>query len=129
MNDDVIGIVGRFDKNNPKMFWVDEVQYVDVLLNHQNKGGIDFDPISIAFISDVHMGSKYFLEETWDKMMYWLNTDALAKNIKYLVLSGDTVDGAGVYPGQDKNLSISNVYEQYQYCANKLDELHQPKTF
>ena len=123
MNDDVIGIVGRFDKNNPKMFWVDEVQYVDVLLNHQNKGGIDFDPISIAFISDVHMGSKYFLEETWDKMMYWLNTDALAKNIKYLVLSGDTVDGAGVYPGQDKNLSISNVYEQYQYCANKLDEL------
>ena len=123
MNDDVIGIVGRFDKNNPKMFWVDEVQYVDVLLNHQNKGGIDFDPISIAFISDVHMGSKYFLEETWDKMMNWLNTDALAKNIKYLVLSGDTVDGAGVYPGQDKNLSISNVYEQYQYCANKLDEL------
>ena len=112
-----------------KCFGVDEVQYVDVLLNHQNKGGIDFDPISIAFISDVHMGSKYFLEETWDKMMYWLNTDALAKNIKYLVLSGDTVDGAGVYPGQDKNLSISNVYEQYQYCANKLDELHQPKTF
>ena len=123
MNDDVIGIAGRFDKNNPKMFWVDEVQYVDVLLNHQNKGGIDFDPISIAFISDVHMGSKYFLEETWDKMMHWLNTDGLAKNIKYLVLSGDTVDGAGVYPGQEKNLSISNVYEQYQYCANKLDEL------
>ena len=28
MNDDVIGIVGRFDKNNPKMFWVDEVHLV-----------------------------------------------------------------------------------------------------
>jgi len=123
MNDDVIGIVGRFDKNNPNMFWVDEVQYVDVLFNHQNKGGKDFDPISIAFISDVHMGSKYFLEETWDKMMRWLNTNELAKNIKYLVLSGDTVDGAGVYPGQENNLTISNVYEQYQFCANKLDEL------
>tara|TARA_R110000851_G_scaffold126496_3_gene258008 strand:+ start:2110 stop:3420 length:1311 start_codon:yes stop_codon:yes gene_type:complete len=123
MNDDVIGITGRFDKTNSKMFWVDEVQYVDVLLNHQNKGGKDFDPISIAFISDVHMGSKYFLEETWDKMMHWLNTNELAKNIKYLVLSGDTVDGAGVYPGQDKNLSITNVYEQYQFCATKLDEL------
>jgi|TARA_R110002020_G_scaffold72266_2_gene186010 DNA polymerase II small subunit len=123
MNDDVIGIVGRFDKNNPNMFWVDEVQYVDVLFSHQNKGGKDFDPISIAFISDVHMGSKYFLEETWDKMMKWLNTNELAKNIKYLVLSGDTVDGAGVYPGQDNNLSITNVYEQYQFCANKLDEL------
>ena len=123
MNDDVIGISGRFDKQNKDMFWVDEVQYVDVLLNHQNKGGADYDPISIAFISDVHMGSKYFLEETWDKMMHWLNTNPLAKNIKYLVLSGDTVDGAGVYPQQNKNLSITNVYEQYQFCANKLDEL------
>lgn len=123
MNDDVIGITGRFDKNNPKMFWVDEVQYVDVLLKHQNKGGEGYDPISIAFISDVHMGSKYFLEHTWDKMMKWLNTAPLAKNIKYLVLSGDTVDGAGVYPDQNKNLTIDNVYEQYQFCANKLDEL------
>lgn len=123
MNDDVIGLSGRFDKSNPKMFWVDEVQYVDVLFKHQNKGGADFDPISIAFISDVHMGSKYFLEETWDKMMRWLNTNPLAKNIKYLVLSGDTVDGAGVYPNQEKNLTISDVYEQYQFCANKLDEL------
>lgn len=123
MNDDVIGITGRFDKNNPKMFWVDEVQYVDVLLKHQNKGGKDYDPISIAFISDVHMGSKYFLENTWDKMMRWLNTAPLAKNIKYLVLSGDTVDGAGVYPNQNKNLTIDNVYEQYQFCADKLDEL------
>lgn len=123
MNDDVIGLSGRFDKSNPNMFWVDEVQYVDVLFKHQNKGGADFDPISIAFISDVHMGSKYFLEETWDKMMSWLNTNPLAKNIKYLVLSGDTVDGAGVYPNQEKNLTISDVYEQYQFCANKLDEL------
>ena len=123
MNDDVIGLSGRFDKSNPKMFWVDEVQYVDVLFKHQNKGGADFDPISIAFISDVHMGSKYFLEETWDKMMRWLNTNPLANNIKYLVLSGDTVDGAGVYPNQEKNLTISDVYEQYQFCANKLDEL------
>ena len=62
-----------------------EVQYVDVLLNHQNKGGADYDPISIAFISDVHMGSKYFLEETWDKMMHWLNTNSLAKNIKFTI--------------------------------------------
>lgn len=123
INDDVIGVSGRFDKNNPNMFWVDEVQYVDVLMNHQNKGGKDYDPVSIAFISDVHMGSKYFLEETWDKMVHWMNTDPLAKNIKYLVLSGDTVDGAGVYPNQEKNLAITDIYEQYEYCARKLDEL------
>ena len=123
MLDDVIGVAGKFDKNNANMFWVDEVHYADVLMNHLNKGGKDFDPISIAFISDVHMGSKYFLEETWDKMVHWMNTDPLAQNIKYLVLSGDTVDGAGVYPGQEKNLAIPDAYEQYEFCARKLDAL------
>ncbi len=123
MVDDVIGIIGNFDKNSEDMFWCDEVYYADILMNHQNKGGADYDPISIAFISDLHMGSKYFLEDTWDRMVKWLNEDKLAKNIKYLVLSGDCVDGAGVYPGQEKNLIISNVYEQYEYCARKLDEI------
>ena len=123
MVDDVIGVVGNFDKTSEDMFWCDEVYYADILMNHQNKGGKDYDPISIAFISDLHMGSKYFLEDTWDKMVKWMNEDKLAKNIKYLVLSGDCVDGAGVYPGQERNLSIPNVYDQYEYCARKLDEL------
>lgn len=123
MVDDVIGIIGNFDKNTEDMFWCDEVYYADILMNHQNKGGSEYDPISIAFISDLHMGSKYFLEDTWNKMVKWLNEDKLAKNIKYLVLSGDCVDGAGVYPGQEKNLIIPDVYDQYEYCARKLDEL------
>lgn len=121
--DDVIGVTGNFDKSNPKMFWCDEVKYADVLMNHLNRGGEDYDPVSIAFISDIHMGSKYFLEETWDKMMKWLNEDKLAKNIKYLVLSGDCVDGAGVYPGQENNLAIPDAYDQYEFCARKLDAL------
>mgnify|MGYP003144615941 FL=1 len=123
MVDDVIGVIGNFDKNSEDMFWCEEVYYADILMNHQNQGGKDYDPISIAFISDLHMGSKYFLEDTWNKMVKWINEDKLAKNIKYLVLSGDCVDGAGVYPGQERNLSIPNVYDQYEYCARKLDEL------
>tara|TARA_Y100000389_G_scaffold205136_2_gene263848 strand:- start:6072 stop:7343 length:1272 start_codon:yes stop_codon:yes gene_type:complete len=120
--DDVVGITGKFGKEGD-IFWVDEVKFPDVVMNHQNKGGDDYDPVSIAFISDIHMGSKYFLEDTWDKMVKWLNEDKLAKNIKYLVLSGDCVDGVGVYPNQEKNLSIQNVHEQYEFCARKLDEL------
>ena len=123
MVDDVIGVIGNFDKNSEDMFWCEEVYYADILMNHQNQGGKDYDPISIAFISDLHMGSKYFLEDTWNKMVKWINEDKLAKNIKYLILSGDCVDGAGVYPGQERNLSIPNVYDQYEYCARKLDEL------
>ena len=122
MVDDVIGVIGNFDKNSEDMFWCDEVYYADILMNHQNQGGMTMT-LSLLHYSDLHMGSKYFLEDTWDKMVKWINEDKLAKNIKYLVLSGDCVDGAGVYPGQERNLIIPNVYDQYEYCARKLDEL------
>ena len=46
-----------------------------------------------------------------------MNTDTLAKNIKYLVLAGDCVDGAGIYPNPEKNLVINDAYDQYEFCA------------
>lgn len=123
MTDDVIGITGRFSEDG-RMFWTDRVQHPEILPSNQNKGGEDYDPISIAFASDIHMGSKYFLEKEWDKMVGWLNSDYhVAKNIKYLVLSGDIVDGVGVYPGHENNITMLDVYDQYEYCARKLDEL------
>ena len=123
MLDDVIGISGKFDRENPNMFWVDEVHYADILMNHINKGGEDYDPVSIAFLSDIHVGSKYFLQETWDKMMHWIKTDPLAKNIKYFVFAGDVIDGIGIYPGQESNLEISNSFDQYEKFARLLDDL------
>lgn len=122
VNDDVLGITGSFGKDSD-IFWVDRVQFGDIAPKHQNKGGEDYDPVSIAFISDIHMGSKYFLEDTWDKMMKWLNEDELAKNIKYLVMAGDVCDGIGIYPNQENNLIFDNAYDQYEFCARKLDEL------
>ena len=122
VNDDVIGITGTFGKDSD-IFWVDRVQFGDIAPKHQNKGGAEYAPVSIAFISDIHMGSKYFLEDTWDKMMKWLNEAELAKNIKYLVMAGDVCDGIGIYPGQENNLIFDNAYDQYEFCARKLDAL------
>ena len=121
--DEVLGISGKFGDDG-RMFWVDNVVYPDILPNHQNKGGMEFDPVSIAFISDLHMGSKKFLESEWDKMMAWMNTDdETAQNIKWLVLSGDVIDGIGIYPGNEENICIANSFDQYEMCARKLDEL------
>lgn len=121
--DEVVGISGRFGDDG-RMFWVDKVTYPDILPNHQNKGGMDFDPVSIAFISDLHMGSKKFLEQEWDEMVAWMNTDdETAQNIKWLVLSGDVIDGIGIYPGHEENICIANSFDQYEMCARKLDEL------
>ena len=119
LNDEIVGVVGRFAETSD-MFWTTRIQYPEVLPSHLNKGGPEYDPISIAFISDLHMGSKEFLEKEWDSMMDWMNSkDSVAENIKYLMLSGDIVDGIGVYPGHEENLDILDAFEQYEFCARK----------
>ena len=121
--DDVIGITGKYMRAGEDFFIASRVQYPEVA-DYQNRGGDDFDPVSVAFTSDVHFGSKYHLTKEWGRMMDWLNSEhTVAKNIKYLVCSGDMADGIGVYPGQDNNLSITDVYDQYEYCARQFDLL------
>jgi DNA polymerase II small subunit len=39
----------------------------------------------------------------------------------YLVIAGDVVDGIGVFPNQDKELAISDIYEQYEKAAEYLN--------
>ncbi|RLI51415.1 hypothetical protein DRO61_02580 [Candidatus Bathyarchaeota archaeon] len=124
LHDDVVAVTGTFESKTGEMFWVNEVQYPDILHGHMNKGGSEFDPVSIGFISDLHYGSKYFKEKEWNKMMKWLNSSAeTAKNLKYLVIPGDGVDGIGIYPGHENNLIETDVYKQYSTLAAMLDEL------
>ena len=56
-------------------------------------------------------------------MINWFKTDPLAKTIKYFVLSGDGVDGVGIYPGQDRHLAITDLFKQYGALANLLSDL------
>ena len=106
MQDDVIAITGSFIDNND-IFRVDEF-HRPPLRRHQKKSSED--GISVAFLSDIHVGSKTFLEAQWIKMVEWFHNDPLAKTIKYLILSGDVVDGVGIYPNQDKELAIKDLY-------------------
>ena len=79
--------------------------------------------VSVAFVSDIHVGSNTFLQAQWDKMVKWFHEDPLAKTIKYLVLSGDVVDGVGIYPDQDKELEIIDLYKQYEEMARLIELL------
>jgi DNA polymerase II small subunit len=45
----------------------------------------------------------------------------LAEKVKYLVLAGDVVDGVGIYPDQEKELTILDIYGQYEEAAAQLD--------
>ncbi len=76
-----------------------------------------------VFISDLHVGSTTFLEETWDSFVEWLKEAAKSSGIAYLVVAGDIVDGIGVYPGQEEDLLITDIEEQYKRAAGYLRAL------
>ena len=119
MPDDVIGVSGTFSQNGD-MFYVDDLHFP--MQNSHDKKFAE-QGVSVAFLSDIHVGSKTFLEAQWHKMVQWFKTDPLARTIKYLVLSGDCVDGVGIYPGQDKELAIKDLYGQYSRFAELLELL------
>ncbi|TLZ68352.1 MAG: DNA-directed DNA polymerase II small subunit [Methanobacteriota archaeon] len=78
----------------------------------------------VAFMSDIHVGSRTFLTEKWSKVSDWLGSaDEVARSIRYLVVSGDVVDGIGVYPRQDEELTIDDIYGQYEALARMIGAL------
>jgi DNA polymerase II small subunit len=85
-----------------------------------------------TFISDIHCGSKEFLEDEFDKFIGWMNgrdvdeeDKSLVKQIRYLFVAGDMVDGISVYPTQREDLQIESIYDQYDLFASKLKKLPQ----
>lgn len=119
MPDDVLGVSGTFSQNGD-IFYVDDLHFP---MKERHQKAVAPYGISVAFLSDVHVGSKTFLEAQWHKMVRWFHTDPLAKTVKYLILSGDCVDGVGIYPGQDKELSIPDLFAQYSEFARLLELL------
>ncbi len=119
--DDIIGIEGQLSKDGG-MFWVRHVVFPNIVPKTPDYS--ENAPLSAAFISDIHRGADNFLDKEWNKMLKWLNSDdPIAQNIGYLVISGDIVDGVGVYPNQEQELDISDLYEQYQTTGTDLEGL------
>lgn len=109
---------------NKEMLFANDVVFPDSVLSEKRKGDKE---TFVAFTSDVHVGSKMFLEENFLKFIKWLNGEEgeesqrlLAKKVKYLFLVGDNVDGVGVFPDQDKLLKIPEVKAQYKKLAEFL---------
>ena len=81
--------------------------------------------VFICMISDIHVGSKHFREDLFENFLDWINRedDPEARNVKLLIIAGDVVDGAGVYPNQHKELEIFSVEEQFKKLAELLSEI------
>lgn len=68
-----------------------------------------------VFLSDLHVGSKYFMKKEFDGFISWLSSpDPIARKVRFVILGGDVVDGVGIYPNQDKELECPTVEEQLE---------------
>ncbi|MHA1124602.1 MAG: DNA-directed DNA polymerase II small subunit [Candidatus Heimdallarchaeota archaeon] len=125
LNDQVAGFVGKIYDNR---LFLDELIYPNVPIVDK-KSGLK-DPISICMTSDLHIGSKEFLEKSFLSFIDFLNgkvddpyQQTLASQIKYMIICGDLVDGIGIYPKQEDDLVIDDIYEQYKYAAKLIDKI------
>ena len=112
--DDVIG----FNVSGTReMLFCNDLFYPDVSLTEKHR--VD-DDVYALFTSDFHVGSGNFLEKNLNKFINWLNgvgcdekQKQTLKKIRYLFVVGDSIDGVGIYPGQEKDLKIKDIKEQY----------------
>ncbi|KQC05073.1 MAG: DNA polymerase II [Methanoculleus sp. SDB] len=114
--DEVIGINGTLSSDGT-LFFAETLVRPDIPMN--NAPFKSDRPGRAVLISDVHVGSDTFLAEAWDRFSSWLST----ANVQYLLIAGDIVDGIGIYPGQEQELTIPNIYDQYDAFAEMLRRL------
>ena len=88
------------------------------------------EEVYALFLSDTHIGSNNFLVEDFNNFLKWINCDFgskaqrdTASKVKYIFIIGDLVDGCGVYPGQEKELQIKDIKDQYKACAELLGKI------
>jgi len=107
IHDEVIGVKGKLSSDG-KLFFAELLYRPDIRID--NTPFKSEEPGKAVFISDVHVGSDTFLQESWDRFSDWLSDS----DFSYLLIAGDLVDGIGIYPGQESELTIKNIYEQYE---------------
>jgi DNA polymerase II small subunit len=120
LEDEVVGIQGKL---NNELFIASDIVEPELPVNY--KGNYAQEPVYAAFLSDIHVGSNLFLEREFQGFLDWLNlkggNDDLAGKVKYLLVAGDLVDGIGIYPNQEKELVIPDIYRQYDFLAKLLE--------
>lgn len=129
VTDEVIGVVGslRSGDRAPRIF-VRDIIWPDLPVKHELRRADE--PVCAALISDLHVGSEMFVEDLFSKFVKWLRGGAdssdqqeLASKVKYIVLAGDVVDGIGVYPQQEEELLVDDIFKQYEMAAKLLAQI------
>ena len=121
--DQVVLIKGRKFKD---ALFIKEIVYPDIQVKDSKPKEIE-DSYAL-FMSDIHVGSKLFAKDAFELFLKWINQEvseysSIAKLVKFIVISGDLVDGVGVYPNQEKELEIKGLREQYEAFFSLFDRV------
>jgi len=114
-------------KWNDDLVIIKEIFWPDLPLRPQKLVDTDF---VIASTSDFHIGSRLFLEKECNSFLSWLNgkeggtrEQEKVGRIKYLIITGDNVDGVGIYPNQFVELTIKDIYKQYEEFSRLIEQV------
>jgi len=121
------GVIGVYGKVKNGMILAKEIVEPEIPMSKPLKRSDE--PVSVAFLSDIHVGSLLFMEREFNRFLDWLNLKnngsqrEIAESIKYISIAGDLVDGIGIYPNQEKELSIPDIYKQYDFLAKLIEQI------
>lgn len=81
----------------------------------------------VILISDLHVGSKYFLEVEFLRFLSWLSSteDEIIGKIKFVCIGGDMIDGIGIFPNQEKELIEMDTGKQMSHAIDLLAKIPQ----
>lgn len=121
----VDGIYNPSEKGKKGLMFSKNLTKIDIPMDFQQE--VSPDPLSITLISDTHIGSKEFEENLWNRFIQFLNGKKgnkklreIAGKVKYIIINGDLIDGIGVYPNQEEDLIIKDLYHQYEKASELL---------
>jgi DNA polymerase II small subunit len=127
IKDEVVGIIGKMSQKGDLLI-IKDLLFPDLPVARKQKRSPD--PVALALISDMHTGSKMFVEDAFAKFVRWMKGDLgtqrqqeLAGKVKYLIIGGDLVDGVGIYPEQENELAIKDIFDQYAKIESYISQL------
>jgi DNA polymerase II small subunit len=117
--DEVIAVEGTL-ADDAGILFVDSIHFPDVPRTYHPSYADRH--VQAALVSDVHVGSQEFMAGAWNRFAEWLHGSD-AEHVEYLLVAGDMVEGVGVYPDQDEELTIVDIFDQYRQFAEHLKEV------
>jgi DNA polymerase II small subunit len=125
LSDEVVGLRLQFGREPGKLPRAVAVERPEIPVSRIV--GRASRPRRAMFLSDLHIGSRSFLSESWGHLVDFLRGQGpeadLAASVDHIVVAGDLVDGIGVYPQQEHDLAIADIVEQYAELGKRLAEL------